>query len=155
MLLSEMEGSAILVTARNSGDTPFVRKLDGMVTLSEDGRQALLDLPMQVTAIKDRQDIVREGDRPTRSCLLLEGFSCAYKMTGDGKRQLLAINIAGDIVDLQTLHLEILDHSVTTLSPCRVGFIQHDALRDLCERHPRVASALWRDTLVSASIFRE
>ena len=43
------------------------------------------------------QDIVREGDRPTRSCLILEGFACTFKMTGDGKRQILGFHIAGDI----------------------------------------------------------
>ena len=83
----------------------------------------LENLPMQVVVIKDGQDIVREGDRPSRSCLLLSGFACAYKMTGDGKRQIVGFSIAGDIPDLQSLHLEVLDNSVGTLTPCRVGFI--------------------------------
>ena len=57
--------------------------------------------------------------------------------------------------DLQSLHLRVLDNSISTISQCRVGFITHDNLRDLCDRYPRLASAFWRETLIDASIFRE
>src|SRR5829696_5561355 len=135
--------------------SPLIRKLDSIFTLSDDERQAILDLPLQVTNIKADQDIVREGDRPSRSCALLEGFACTFKVTAEGKRQITAFHIPGDIPDLQSLHLEVLDSSLGTLTPCRVGFIQHEALHELCDHHPRIASALWRETLIDASIFRE
>ena len=101
----------------------MIRKLESIFTLSDDERQALENLPMQVVAIKADQDIVREGDRPSRSCLILSGFACTYKVTGDGKRQIQAFNIPGDIPDLQSLHLEVLDNSLGTITPCSVGFI--------------------------------
>ncbi|MXQ12367.1 helix-turn-helix domain-containing protein [Microvirga makkahensis] len=110
---------------------------------------------MQVQVIKADQDIVREGDRPSRSCLLLSGFTCVYKITAGGKRQIVSFNIPGDIPDLQSLHLKVLDNSVATISQCRVGFITHDDLRDLCNRYPRITSAFWRETLIDAAIFRE
>src|SRR5215203_3179445 len=139
----------------NPAVSPIIRKLESIFTLSRDERQAVLDLPLQVTNLKADQDIVREGDRPTRSCALLEGFTAMFKVTTEGKRQITAFHIAGDIPDLQSLHLEVLDSSLSTLTPCRVGFIQHEALHDLCDRHPRIAQALWRETLIDASIFRE
>jgi CRP-like cAMP-binding protein len=135
--------------------SPLIRKLDSIFTLTDDERQALENLPMQIVVIKEGQDIVREGDRPTRSCLLLSGFACVYKVTGDGKRQIAGFCIPGDIPDLQSLHLEVLDSSLGTLTPCQVGFITHDALRDLCERYPRITAAFWRETLIDAAIFRE
>src|SRR5215217_1262760 len=134
---------------------PLIRKLESTFGLTDDERQALLDLPMQVAVLKDNQDIVREGDRPSRSCLLLSGFACVYKMTAQGKRQIVSFTIAGDIPDLQSLHLKVLDNSVSTISPCRVGFITHDDLRSICERYPRLAAAFWRETLIDAAIFRE
>jgi CRP-like cAMP-binding protein len=36
-----------------------------------------------------------------------------------------------------------------------VGFITHEALRDLCVRYPRITAAFWRETLIDAAIFRE
>ena len=134
---------------------PLVRKLDSIFPLRDDERQALLNLPMQIVVIKEGQDIVRAGDHPSRSCLLLSGFACVYKVTGDGKRQIAGFSIAGDMPDLQSLHLQVLDNSVSTLTPCRVGFIPHEALHDICERYPRITSAFWRETLIDAAIFRE
>ena len=138
-----------------SQDNSLIRKLESIFTLTDDERQALENLPMQVVALKAKQDVVREGDRPSRCCLILSGFACTYKMTGDGKRQILGFNIAGDIPDLQGLHLRVLDYSLVTLTQCRVGFITHEALHDICERYPRIAAAFWRETLIDAAIFRE
>jgi CRP-like cAMP-binding protein len=134
---------------------PMIRKLESIFTLNYDERRALENLPMQVVAIKADQDIVREGDRPSRSCLILSGFACTYKVTAGGKRQIVSFNLPGDIPDLQSLHLTVLDNSISTISPCRVGFIPHEVLRDICDRYPRIASAFWRETLIDASIFRE
>src|SRR5215211_7192452 len=116
------------------GYNPLIRKLESVFTLTDDERQ---------------------GDHPSRSCLLLSGFACVYKMTAQGKRQIVSFVIAGDIPDLQSLHLKVLDNSVSTISPCRVGFITHDDLRSICERYPRIAAAFWRETLIDAAIFRE
>jgi CRP-like cAMP-binding protein len=69
-----------------SQDNPMIRKLESIFTLTDDERQALENLPMQLAVIKDNQDIVREGDRPSRSCLLLSGFTATYKVTKEGKR---------------------------------------------------------------------
>jgi CRP-like cAMP-binding protein len=133
----------------------MIRKMESVFTLSDDERQALETLPMQLAVIKADQDIVRIGDRPSRCCLILSGFACTYKVTAEGKRQIVAFNIAGDIPDLQSLHLKVLDTSIATISTCRVGFIQHEALHDICARFPRITAAFWREALIDASIFRE
>ncbi|HZH52752.1 MAG TPA: Crp/Fnr family transcriptional regulator [Microvirga sp.] len=134
---------------------PLVRRLESQLHLSDDDRRAVLGLPMQVVDLRTDQDIVREGDRPSRSCLILDGFTCTYKVTQEGRRQIVSFNIPGDIPDLQSLHLKILDNSIGTIEPCRVGFILHEDLQSLCEEHPQITACLWRSTLVDAAIFRE
>jgi CRP-like cAMP-binding protein len=67
----------------------------------------------------------------------------------------MAFNLRGDIPDLLSLHLDVLDNSLGTITRCKVGFIQHEVLRDLCARFPQIGSAFWHDTLIDASIFRE
>jgi CRP-like cAMP-binding protein len=143
-----------MAAQNHSGTSPLVRKLDSIFHLSAEERGALESLPMQVTELKTDQDIVRQGDRPSRCCLMLEGFACTYQVTGEGKRQIMAFHIAGDIPDLQSLHLKVLDNSLCTITHAKVGFIQHEAVRDLCLRYPRTAGALWRATLIDASVFR-
>jgi CRP-like cAMP-binding protein len=136
---------------------PFVRKVESIALspLSADERAALLRLPMQITQLGADQDIVREGDRPSRCFALLEGFVSVYKTTSSGKRQIMAYHVPGDVPDLQSLHLRVFDNSISTISPCRVGFVQHDALRALFRAHPRLVDAFWRLTLIDAAIARE
>jgi CRP-like cAMP-binding protein len=134
---------------------PLIRKLESIFDLTDDERQALLDLPMQPAALKPDQDIVREGDCPSRCCLILSGFACTYKTTGQGKRQIVSFANAGDIPDLQSLHLKVLDNSISTISQCSVAFITHEDLRKICDRYPRITSAFWRETLIEGATFRE
>jgi CRP-like cAMP-binding protein len=134
---------------------PLIRKLNSVFILSDEERTALVKLTMQITTIKSDQTIVREGDRPSRCCLILEGVACTSKHTAGGGRQIMNFHIPGDIPDLQSLHLAVLDSSLDTVTSCKVGFIQHEFVHDLCKQNYRIASALWRETLIDASIFRE
>ncbi|MCB5177198.1 Crp/Fnr family transcriptional regulator [Microvirga lenta] len=134
---------------------PLVLKLESITDLSPEERQALLGLPLRVQEFRADQDVVREGDRPIQCCLILEGFACRYKLTEKGKRQIFAFHTPGDIPDLQSLHLKTMDHSLGTLTPCKIAFIQHEHLRELFRQHPRLAEVFWRDTLIDAAIFRE
>ena len=132
----------------------LITKMASIVSLTPEEQAALQRLPMQVQTLKADQDIVREGDRPSRCCLIIEGFAARYGVTEEGKRQIYAFHIAGEVPDLQSLHIETMDHSLQTITPCQVGFIQHEAIQDLCSRYPRLAAALWRETLIDGAIFR-
>lgn len=133
----------------------LIAKLESIGTLTAGERAAIRALPLRVRQVAEDTDIVRDGDTPTESCLLLEGFLCRYKMLLDGGRQILAIHTAGDIPDLQSLQLKVMDHSVGTLTPCKVAFIAHAALHDITRAHPGIMALFWRDTLIDAAIFRE
>jgi CRP-like cAMP-binding protein len=143
-----------LAASASHDNAPLIVKLESFLALSAEERGALETLPMQVQALTADQDIVRQGDRPVRSCLILSGYAATYQTTGAGKRQIQAFHMPGDIPDLQSLHLKVLDNSLATITPCRVGFITHDVLLDLCRRHPRLNDAFWRETLVDGAIFR-
>jgi CRP-like cAMP-binding protein len=102
-----------------------------------------------------RENIIRQGDRSTQCCLVLDGLLARSKVLIDGTRQILSFEIAGDIPDLQSLHLEAMDHELESISPSRIAFIQHTVLRDLLRFHPRLSDILWRETLIDAPISRE
>jgi CRP-like cAMP-binding protein len=134
---------------------PLIRKLESIVDLSPEEREALAHLPMIVRDLKAGQDIVREGDRPSQCCNIIEGFAFRYKIMDGGKRQIFAFHTPGDAPDLQSIHLSVMDHSLATLTRCKVAFIPHDAVRALIRAQPRIGDILWRDTLIDAAIFRE
>jgi CRP-like cAMP-binding protein len=134
--------------------SPLIAKLECIVTLSEAERQAIESLPARVQALRARQDIVREGDTPSRCCLILEGWAYRTKVLREGKRQIFSFHMAGDIPDLQSLHIPVMDHNLATMTQATVAFIPHEAMRNLTARFPNIAAVLWRDTLVDAAIFR-
>ena len=135
--------------------TLLIRKLESIATLSDEERQAIESLPVRINHLDARQDIVRDGDRPSHCCLILDGWACRYKLLSVGKRQILSFHIAGDIPDLQSLHVHTMDHSLATVTKATVAFIPHENMRELTAQHPNIAALLWRDTLIDAAIFRE
>jgi CRP-like cAMP-binding protein len=133
----------------------LIRKLESITELTEEERQAVLDLPMTVRLYDERQDIVRVGDRPHECCLILEGFACRYKLLPDGRRQIMSFHTPGDMPDLQSLHISVMDHSVGVIGRTLAAFIAHKDLLGLTQSYPGLLHAFWRDTLVDAAIFRE
>ena len=99
--------------------------------------------------------MVRDGERATECCLIVDGFCARSKTIASGKRQILSLHIPGEIPDLMSLFLHVMDHELSTLTPCTLGFINHDVLRKLHHRSPSVAEMFWRDTLIDAAMFRE
>ena len=85
------------------------------------------------------------SDRPAcrqRRRDLLDGFSCCYKLTGEGKRQIMAYLVPGDFCDLHVSVLNEMDHTFATLSAYRVSDISRDTVLVMTER-PLLARALW------------
>jgi CRP-like cAMP-binding protein len=110
---------------------------------------------VKIRILNASQDIVREGDKPSQCCLILDGWTCRYKIVGEGKRQILSFHIPGDIPDLQSLHIPTMDHSLATVTKATVAFIPHESVRELAARFPGIAAIFWRDALIDAAIFRE
>ena len=133
----------------------LIRKLESIAPLALEEKAALLRLPLRLKVVAADQDIVSEGDTPSECCLVVQGFACRYNVTAEGKRQILSFHISGDIPDLQSLHLTVMDHSLAALVTCRLAFIQHDDMRSLMRDHPRLGDLFWRDTLIDAAVFRQ
>jgi len=101
------------------------------------------------------QDIVSVGTRPTYSTLLIEGLAARYKLLADGSRQITALQVTGDFVDLHAFLLKTMDHGIVALSPCVVAYAPHADLKTITEEAPHLARLLWLDTLVDGAIHRE
>jgi CRP-like cAMP-binding protein len=100
-------------------------------------------------------DIVVQGSRPQHSTLLLEGLAARYKILKDGSRQITALHVGGDFVDLHAFMLKSMDHGVVAMGPCRVAFAQHEDLKIVTETMPHLTRLLWLSTLVDGAIHRE
>lgn len=133
----------------------LVRKLETFSALSDSERQAVRTMFSGARRCSAGEDIVTEGEMPSSVSLIVEGLACRYRTMPDGRRQIMSFHITGDLVDLHGLVLGTMDHSVGCLTPCRLVTAPHQKLHELLEQHPRLARALWRDTLVDGAVWRE
>jgi CRP-like cAMP-binding protein len=133
----------------------LVTKLEQRGQLSAEERRVVEGLITRVREVKSDEDIVREGDRPSESSVMLGGFSARYKILSNGRRQITALHVLGDFVDLHSFLLGKMDHGVVALTPCRIGVVAHDDLRAITDRYPHLTRLLWLNTLVDGAIHRE
>lgn len=139
----------------NPVEDALVKRLDLIAELDDEDRKALKALPATLRSVEAGSDIVEEGQRIRDCCLLLSGFTHRYRTLIEGKRQIIAFHVPGDIPDLHSLHINVMDHSFAATVNCELAFIPHEAIWQLCQERPAVAAALWRETLIDGSIFRE
>jgi CRP-like cAMP-binding protein len=133
----------------------MVRKLQRRAPLDEADRKALGALSFRSKTFEPGSFIVREGMSADESALILSGFAFRHKLTQEGDRQIVSFHVAGDFVDLEGSLLKVADHNVQTLSRCEIAAIPVREIVSLIDTHPRVGRALWIDTLIDGSIYRE
>ena len=121
--------------------------------LREEEQCAILDLRGETRRYVAHADIVRPGEMVESACLVVSGLLGRYDQMLDGQRQVTSFYIPGDMCDLHSLVVPKASWSITAVSAATVKFIPHFQLRELCNRHPAIAIAFWRDGTVDASIF--
>jgi CRP-like cAMP-binding protein len=131
------------------------RRWGRQVSLSDDDRAALEALPWTRRQFDRDSYLVREG-QPTSACMVLvSGFAFRQKLVSDGARQIISIHIPGEFLDIQNALLEVADHNVQSLGRATVTIVPKAPLLELMAARPNVRRAIWLDSLIDASIFRE
>ncbi|MDA9412397.1 Crp/Fnr family transcriptional regulator [Bradyrhizobium sp. CCBAU 45384] len=133
----------------------LIERLRVSSAIAEEDIKEVEALPISVRQFPAETAVVRDGERATDCCLIVDGFCARSKTLANGKRQILSLHIPGEIPDLMSLFLHVMDHDLSTLTPATLGFISHEALQKLHRRSPRVAEMFWRDTLIDSAMFRE
>ena len=141
--------------SNHSSLQPLAQKLAYRAKLSAEDRAAIMALPFIPRMMERGQFLVREREPAIHSCVMLSGYSIRSKMVATGERQIVSIHMKGEFVDLQNSMLKVADHSVQMLTPGKVALIPREEIIRLTLERPTVAHAMWIDTLVDASIFRE
>jgi CRP-like cAMP-binding protein len=99
--------------------------------------------------------VIRAGEELTVSTLLLEGIMCRYKDLRDGQRQISALHVPGDFVDLHSFTLKRLDHNIMALTRCRFAPMPHQKLVEITEAFPHLTRTYWFLTTRDGAIHRE
>jgi CRP-like cAMP-binding protein len=133
----------------------LIQKPEQYDHLSDTERQILAKAVARTKALIEREDLVREGDRHSESLLLITGFAARYNVLRSGKRQITALHVPGDFVDLHSFLIKTMDHSVMAITPCTVGVVPHEALHAITETQPHLFCLLGVHIAVDAAIHRQ
>jgi len=133
----------------------FVRKLSSFEPLNVDDQNWLVSVSSKTKGVAAGSALIREGDNPENVIMILDGFAMRYKTTFEGRRQIFAYFVPGDFCDLHVAMLKTMDHSIATLSACRVAYLSPGIIHELTERRPSLTRALWMCSLVDEATLRE
>ena len=86
---------------------------------------------------------------------MLSGITYRHKIVANGARQIVSIHMAGDLVDLQNSLLGTADHNVQALTDAGSPSFRGTRSSSSPSIARAIGKALWYDTLVDGSIFRE
>ena len=130
-------------------------KLRARDTVSAEEEKAIRGMFTEERKVASDKTLIRAGVPLNISMMLLDGLLCRYKDLRDGSRQISELHVAGDFADLHSFTLKRLDHSIMTLTPCRIAVAPHERINAVITEFPHLARLFWLTTNIDAAIHRE
>lgn len=120
-----------------------------------DGADPLFRVVVREITVEPRRIMVLQGNVPQAAHLLISGLACRHRILTNGRRQITALLVPGDLCDLDAVLLGRAHCFVESLAPCVLGEIPGGALDDSDGQDPELRKALRRQLLRSDMISRE
>ncbi|KQQ25425.1 cyclic nucleotide-binding protein [Methylobacterium sp. Leaf123] len=134
---------------------PLARKLATYVDLTPDDLLDLAEWAANGRRYAAQTPLLHQSDIPESAILVLDGFACRYKFLTNGRRQITAYLLPGDLFELDLDFRLPLDCAVGTLTACQLAFIPRADYENLIRQRPRIARALQMVRLTESATLRE
>lgn len=135
---------------------PWIMKMEQFSRFTSEERKTLEQLSGErVVTYKAGEDVIRDGDHQDDCHLMLEGLAARYKILANGKRQIMAFLVPGDLCDAEIFILKQMDHGVAALTSSRVALIHSDKMKSMLRSTGSLGEALWWGTLTDLGVLRE
>jgi CRP-like cAMP-binding protein len=134
---------------------PLLKKFEQYAPLTDSDIEAILSWPYKLVEYGPGEVMAREGDELGESAVLLKGYTFRQKHLEDGGRQIVAMQIAGDFIDLHSLVLKPLDHSIAAVGPVLTAKIPHEEIVKAMERSPHLARVCMWDIALDGAVARQ
>lgn len=132
----------------------LIARLLAVGPLSEQNQQTLRNMRYTVRNLVDAEYAVQEGDRPSSCTIVMAGFLARQRIVSD-RTQISSFYLTGDMPDLPSLHLAVMDHDLCSVGPSTIALVKHSDLRAMLGESTGLLNALWRETLIHGAIYRD
>jgi len=131
------------------------RRLTQLAPLNGMALEAMQQSISQLRQVRPREQVLRDGASDPMLRVLLAGFACRYKYLPDGRRQITAFILPGDICDFGFLADMPVSQEILALSPSTIGSMEVEKLAAVAEAHPQVTTALLRAAVIEQNTAHE
>ena len=129
----------------------FANRLEALSPFSIGDREEFLRLPGDIIQAKANIDIVQQGAVPGHSYLVIEGIVGRFTQFRDGRRQITAVHIPGDMADVHAIAAPSAASPMQALTTSTLIRYPLTALRSLTRSRPALAEAFWAYSAVDAA----
>lgn len=123
--------------------------------LQELPRGTIGPMPSRQRMFRRGTDLLTAGRNAEHVVMLLEGWAARYRSFADGRRQIMAVLVPGDLCELDVLWDGPLENSVCAITPVRVALIPRRQLREQMATDSELTLSLWCEVLASATVQQE
>lgn len=138
--------------------SPLVNTVSKMLarsSITHEDAARIYKLPYFTRILEAGDYVYRYDETPNQCSILVSGFTHRHKLSILGHRQIVAINIPGEFLDLQQLYIKDYDSNVQALTRCEIATISHTAIRQLVTECPSIGHKLTVFSLIELSLARE
>jgi CRP-like cAMP-binding protein len=136
---------------RRDGLELFLRRLLRRSELGEEEQAAIRALPGRAERIPAGREVVMPGEHTDHACMVVRGLMARLDVFLDGRRQIVALYIPGEMCDLHSVPVPMPGWGLEAMTPSTLLFVPHSALLELT-RNASIALAFWRETTTDGSI---
>jgi CRP-like cAMP-binding protein len=134
----------------------LVRKLEQYRRFSPADRRRLEDLAGRRHRLYHAGEaILKEGEKADFVRLVISGLAARCKDLPDGRRQITAFLIPGDLCDVEVFVLDAVDHDIVALTNTVCAQLSVSEIEDLLSEMSSVTKALWWSTMTDSAVLRE
>jgi len=126
-------------------------RLTSIAELSAEDLKLLTKMPWTIGHFASHERVLRKSDRPSRCCLLLQGYLC-WKDDYDG--QITSIYVPGDVPDIHAITAPRLEAHLTALGPVVVAFVPHAFFQQISSVSPNPCRALQLAAQIDSACLR-
>jgi CRP-like cAMP-binding protein len=134
---------------------PLAAKLRQFTEFSDREVEILDRLIAETEIFEAGADVIREGSRVDWVNVVVDGMLCRYHVLENGRRQITAFLVPGDMCDLHAFLLKEMDHSIGALTTSRIARIPRQTVLEITEKHHLLARAFWWATMVDEAVLRQ